>query len=161
MAGSTKLQFEHHWNMKTLFDKTTRDELITRINTVTDNSAAQWGKMTACQMLKHCALFEEMTLGRMKTKRAFIGLLFGKMALKGFLKDGKLMTRNSPTAKELITTGNGNITAEKANWITLMGEYEHFSNPDFVHPFFGKMTKEQIGYMAYKHADHHLRQFNA
>lgn len=32
---------------------------------------------------------------------------------------------------------------------------------DFMHPFFGKITREQIGYLAYKHDDHHLRQFNA
>jgi len=29
-----------------------------------------------------------------------------------------------------------------------------------MHPFFGKMTKEQVGYLAYKHTDHHLWQFN-
>ena len=50
---------------------------------------------------------------------------------------------------------------EKAKWIALIGGNADFSNPDFVHSFFGKMTKEQIGYMAHKHADHHLRQFNS
>jgi len=45
----------------------------------------------------------------------------------------------------------------------LINEYSAYSFPDysFVHPFFGKMTKEQIGYHAYKHIDHHLRQFNS
>jgi len=42
-----------------------------------------------------------------------------------------------------------------------MKEYDHYSNDGFIHPFFGKLTKEQAGYMAYKHIDHHLRQFNA
>jgi hypothetical protein len=37
--------------------------------------------------------------------------------------------------------------------------YANYSNPGFVHDFFGKMTDEQIGIFAYKHADHHLRQF--
>jgi hypothetical protein len=29
-----------------------------------------------------------------------------------------------------------------------------------VHPFFGKLTAEQAGRIAYKRIDHHLSQFN-
>ena len=50
---------------------------------------------------------------------------------------------------------------KKRNGLLLIEEYEHYSNPDFIHDFFGKMTKEQIGLLAYKHTDHHLRQFNS
>ena len=45
-------------------------------------------------------------------------------------------------------------------WIALIEGYAQYSNTDFVHAFFGKMTKEQVGIMTYKHTDHHLRQFN-
>jgi Protein of unknown function (DUF1569) len=146
--------------MTSVFDKITRDELIDRINSLNDNSTAQWGKMTVFQMVKHCRLFEEMTLGKTKYKRGFIGLLFGKMALKQNLKDETPLRRNTPTLPEFIIKDTGNLAAEKMKWLALMDEYEHFSNHDFVHPFFGKMTKEQVGYLAYKHTDHHLRQFN-
>jgi len=148
--------------MKTTFDKTTRDELINRINALTENSKAQWGKMTISQMLKHCILWEEMILGQLKCKRSFIGRLFGKMALKGLIKDEKPMMRNAPTSPELkVTENNGNVASERTKWIALIEGHAHFSNPGFIHPFFGKMTTEQIGYMAYKHIDHHLRQFNS
>jgi len=40
-------------------------------------------------------------------------------------------------------------------------QYADYNNPKFIHPFFGPMTKEQIGFFAYKHSDHHLRQFGA
>ena len=50
--------------MKSIFDKTTRGELINRINTVEQNSTAHWGKMNVYQMLKHCMLWEEMLLGK-------------------------------------------------------------------------------------------------
>ena len=148
--------------MKTIFDKTTRDELINRINTLNENNTAQWGKMTIYQMIKHCALWEEMALSKKKYKRAFIGRLFGKMALKGLIKDDRPLARNAPTIPELkIKEKKGNVASERTKWIALIQEYAHFSNPDFVHPFFGKVTKEQIGYLAYKHADHHLRQFKS
>ena len=146
--------------MKTVFDKTTRDELINRINTLNENSTAQWGKMTVYQMMKHCTLWEEMMLGKKIYKRAFLGLLFGKIALKGLIKDEKPMTRNTPTIPELKIKGKGDVVAERAKWVALVEEHAHISNTGFDHPFFGKLTKEQIGYLVYKHTDHHLRQFN-
>jgi len=148
--------------MKTIFDKATRDELIARINTLSENSTAQWGKMNAYQMLKHSTLWVEWVLADEKHKQAFIGRVFGKMALKGLLKDEGPLRRNTPTLPELkVQERNGDIESEKKKWIVLIAELAHFSNPDFVHTFFGKMTNEQIGYLAYKHTDHHLRQFNS
>lgn len=148
--------------MKTIFDKITRNELIIRINTLNENSTAQWGKMNIYQMLKHCMRYEEMLLGKNKYKRAFLGRLFGKISLKNFMKDENPIKRNLPTLPELkVSEINSNVSSEKTKWIALIEEYAHFSNPDFVHPFLGKMTKEQIGYLDYKHTDHHLRQFNS
>ena len=147
--------------MKTVFDKATREELINRINHLNENSEGQWGKMTVYQMVKHCRLWEEMTQGKIISKRVFIGRLFGRMALKMMLKDDKPMGKNAPTSKELIVKEpNGDFVSERNQWIALLHEYDHFSPTGFIHPFFGKMTKEQIGYFAYKHTDHHLRQFN-
>jgi Protein of unknown function (DUF1569) len=147
--------------MKTIFDPATKNELIARISSLNENSTAQWGKMNVYQMVKHCVLWEEMALGKKKYKRSFIGYLFGKMALRNIIKDEKPLARNTPTVPEFKVKENGNISDEKAKWVSLIQEYAHFSNHDFEHPFFGKMTKEQIGYMAYKHIDHHLRQFNS
>lgn len=150
--------------MKTIFDKTTRDELIIRINSINENCTAQWGKMNLYQMLKHCTIWEEWILGKNKPvyKQAFIGFIFGKMALKRMIKDEKPLDRNVPTSAQFkVQETTGNIVAEKNKWIALIEEYEHYSNPDFIHDFFGKMTKEQIGYLNYKHTDHHLRQFNS
>jgi hypothetical protein len=147
--------------MKSIFEKATRDELISRINSLHEKSGAQWGKMNVYQMLKHCTIWEEMIQGKKQYKRMFIGRLFGKMALNKVLKDDAPLQRSTPTIPELmIKEKNGNILNQKAEWISRIEEYANFSNDEFVHVFFGKMTKEQIGYLVYKHIDHHLRQFN-
>ncbi|BAU55097.1 DinB family protein [Mucilaginibacter gotjawali] len=147
--------------MKTVFDEETRRELIERINNLNENSLAQWGKMNVYQTIKHCILADENYLGKRNYKRTFLGRVIGKIALKGMLKDDKPMSRNAPTGKDFkITETKGNLAAEKAKWIASIREYGDFSNPGFVHWFFGKMTKEQVGYFAYKHNDHHLRQFD-
>ncbi|MEO6719338.1 MAG: DUF1569 domain-containing protein [Ferruginibacter sp.] len=148
--------------MKTIFDQATRDEVINRINSLNENSTAQWGKMNIYQMLKHCTLSEELYLGKTHHKRSFIGRLFGAMALKNMLKDEKPMQRNSPTSPVFkVKETAGDTLSEKMKWISLVKEYGQYSNEYYTHWFFGKMTKEQVGYFVYKHTDHHLRQFNS
>ncbi|MEO5890522.1 MAG: DUF1569 domain-containing protein [Ferruginibacter sp.] len=148
--------------MKTVFDKTTRDELISRIDALNENSAAQWGKMNVYQMLKHCTLCEEMYLGKKKYKRVFLGRLFGKIGLKNLMKDDRPLGRNAPTGADFkIKEKSGDLLSEKIKWISLIDEYARFSNHDFEHWFFGKMSKKEVGYFVYKHSDHHLRQFNS
>ena len=146
--------------MKTIFDKSTNDQLIARISLIDENSTAKWGKMTVYQMLKHCTLWEEMLRGDKVITRMFLGRLIGRIALKGVLKDEKPMSRNAPTVPGFEIKDHGNVLEEKARWIAMAKEHPYFANDNFIHPFFGKMTKEQIGYLAYKHSDHHLRQFN-
>ena len=146
--------------MKTLLDKAIRDELISRINSLNPVNKAAWGKMNVYQMLKHCAIAEESYLGKKAYKRILIGRLIGRKVLKEILKDDSPMMRNAKTSKDFVVTGNGDIEPEKKKWIALINEYETCSNAGIVHWFFGPMTKEQVGYFSYKHADHHLRQFN-
>ena len=146
--------------MKSVFDKTTRDELISRINLLNENSKAQWGKMNVYQMLRHCALWEEMLLGKKQYRQSFFGRLFGKWALKNMLKD-EPMKPNLPTVSSFKISDNGDVAAAKAEWINLLAEHARQKNSGFVHPFFGKLTAEQAGRIAYKHIDHHLRQFNS
>ena len=146
--------------MKTVFDKPTREELINRINNLEDNSAPQWGKMTVCQMLKHCRLWEEMIQTNKKYKRVLLGYLFGKMALKQLLQKDIPIKPNSPTIPELVVKDHSDLHSERTKWISLIESYASFPHAEFLHPFFGRMTKEQIGYFAYKHSDHHLRQFS-
>lgn len=145
--------------MKSVFEPETIKELVSRISSVSAQNEAKWGKMDAFQMVKHCTLSEEMMLGQMKIKRVLIGRLIGKMILKKVLKDDAPFGKNSPTSPKLKTTHeSGDIEQQKKEWIDRVGQYSGFDS-GFVHPFFGPMTREQIGRFAYKHADHHLRQF--
>jgi hypothetical protein len=78
------------------------------------------------------------------------------------LKDETPLQKNAPTSPHFkIKEPRGNVSDEKFRWMALVQEYAKFSNNNFVHWFFGRMTKEQVGYFAYKHIDHHLRQFKS
>lgn len=103
-----------------------------------------------------------MMLGEIKIKRVLIGRIIGKMVLKKALEEGKPFGKNSPTSPLLETTKEtGDFELQKKEWLDRIEKYAEFSNHNFVHPFFGKMSTEQIGVFVYKHADHHLRQFGA
>lgn len=146
--------------MKSIFDSETRSQLTQRISAITENNTALWGKMNAFQMVRHCTLCEDMMQGKIMIKRVFIGRIIGKMILKKALKEGMPFGKNSPTSTLLKTTTDaGDIEMQKKEWLQRIDGYSDFKNENFVHPFFGPMTKDQIGIFVYKHADHHLRQF--
>lgn len=146
--------------MKSILDPSAQEEIIQRISNLTDDHQPHWGKMNAFQMAKHCCLCEDMMQGTSKIKRVFLGRLIGKMVLKKALAQDKPFGKNSPTSPLLVTTtASGDIESQKNAWIQKLRAYNDFNDKGFVHPFFGKMTKDQIGVFVYKHNDHHLRQF--
>lgn len=149
--------------MKTIFDKPTREELIARIALLHDNSHVHWGKMNVFQMVKHNTYWNDWILGKDNHtySQVFLGKVFGKMALRKMIKDEKPFDKNIPTSSQFqVKETNGDLEAEKMKWISLTMAYENYNNPSFIHDFFGKMTKEQIGILVFKHSDHHLRQFD-
>lgn len=148
--------------MNTIFDKNIRGQLISRIERINEDKKAVWGKMNLIQMLKHNTYWNRWILGKDNHtyKQAFMGKVFGKIALKRMIRDEKPFDKSIPTSDQFkVEESNGNIEFKKANWISLINEYEDFSNPNFIHDFFGKMTTDQIGILVHKHTDHHLRQF--
>jgi hypothetical protein len=150
--------------MKTVFDSQVREELIERIKSLNKDHKAQWGQMNLFQMVKHNTYWNGWIWGKDKHtyKQVLMGKIFGKMALRKMIKDEKPLDKNIPTSSQFkVKEKNGDLEAEKLKWILLTKAYENYDNPDFIHDFFGKMTKEQIGILAYKHSDHHLRQFGA
>ncbi len=149
--------------MKSVFNAADNAEFIERINKLTPSSTALWGKMNVSQILAHCQPFIRLAIGDLELKRAFIGILFGKMAKKKILNDEPL-DRNLPTLKQARMTGKKDFDEEKAALITLVKRMQK-ARPDGLvkhqHPFFGELTPEEWDKLNTKHLDHHLRQFGA
>ena len=77
-------------------------------------------------------MFDEWILGKGHPvyKQAIIGRVFGKIALKGLLKNEASMKRNMVTiAGFRIKETAGDIKVQKDKWGALIREYEYFSNP--------------------------------
>jgi hypothetical protein len=150
--------------MKSLFNKNDNQEVINRINSLSNISQALWGKMNVSQMLSHCQVPLKVAFGEMKLKRGIPGFLFGKMVRKKLTKDETPFDKSLPTDKGFIVTDQREFEKEKNNLIGIVKRFQE-TGPDGLskdpHPFFGKMTSQDWDTIQWKHLDHHLRQFGA
>ena len=73
-------------------------------------------------------------------KQKFLGRLFGKMALKGFIKDEKPLKRNVPSLPEFrVKEASGDVAAQKENGSHYdRKNTQHFSKSYSLHAFFAK-----------------------
>lgn len=147
--------------VKNLFDPEVKQEIIERINTLTPQSPRQWGKMEVAQMLAHLQQPLEVALGIRTIKGSFFMNLILPL-FKKTLWDEKPWKKGLPTDATYITTGKlKEFVAEKAKLLELVSRFEEKDINLEKHPVFGRMNKEQWSKSAWKHIDHHLKQFGA
>jgi Protein of unknown function (DUF1569) len=144
--------------VKNLFDPAVKQDIVDRINKLTPESKALWGKMNAGQMLAHCQVPIGVAEGTHKLKRTFIGRIFGPIA-KPMLYNEKPFKRTLPTDKSFVMTDQKDFEMEKQKLLTMISNFTEANMVDEPHPFFGKLTKEQWSIGSWKHLDHHLQQF--
>jgi hypothetical protein len=145
--------------MKTFFDKSHRDELQERLNSLSAESKSNWGKMSSAQMLAHCTAAMQVPVGDLPTQWSAYGLI-GWM-LKGMIYNEKPFVKNAPTGKEFRISTQREFDQERARFIEAFQKLA--LGPSNIcchkHPFFGKMTDRDWGHLIYKHLDHHFQQF--
>lgn len=147
--------------MKTIFSEADKNEILSRIEKLTPESPAIWGKMNVSQMLAHCAAGAQMPTGDIIVKSSPVQII-GQFFKKSIIHSDKPLRKNSPTAPELTMVDKKEFEKEKAAFIAAVNKlYAGGENGIKLekHAFFGKMTPKEWGILNYKHADHHLRQF--
>lgn len=148
--------------IKTIFDPFLREETISRAKKLEENLLPKWGTLNAFQMVKHCRLFEAWIqgVGDWDYSASRTTSAQASQALAQITADDTPLMHFAPSSEVLIVKeAEGDFELEKNLWLDLLKSYQNYNNPSFVHDFFGKMTPDQIGILAYKHTDHHLRQF--
>ena len=147
--------------MSSLFNQSQANQIIERINQLSADTKAQWGKMSVTQMLAHSQPPLKVATGDLKLKRGLIGFLFGGIAKKQLLADHPFK-KNLPTSKEFLVKDHREFEVEKQKLISLINEFQQKGKPGLSkdpHPFFGKLTPDEWDLLQWKHLDHHLRQF--
>jgi hypothetical protein len=147
--------------MKNLSDQPTFEELKNRIENLPPDCKAQWGKMNAAQMMAHLQWPLQAALSDKPMPRMLLGRLIGWIFKKKLYNDDAWKP-GLPTAKEFMVADDRDFENEKKLLQQKVAAFYAAGKDgigNFVHPMFGKMTKDQWGMSAYKHIDHHLRQF--
>jgi hypothetical protein len=145
--------------MKSIFDKEVQEEILRRAKTLKPYSVRLWGKMSVEQMLWHLSAQLRIGLGDIAMKPWF-NKIISRIAVWTF---GIRIpwSNNLMTAKEMKNDNPASFQVEQDNFLITFDRFlakaEHFKYSP--HPIFGEMSREEWGKIAYKHIDHHFRQF--
>jgi hypothetical protein len=144
--------------MKSVWQKSSREDLERRLDRLTPDTRPLWGKFTAPQMVAHLIEGVRMALGEVKP--APRDTPFKRFPLKQIIIYLAPFPKGAPTAPELLVgvpqEWNGQVQRLKDLMARFAGG-SHKTLPE--HPAFGKLSRTAWGVLAYKHMDHHLRQF--
>lgn len=148
-----------------LFDETKRAEIIARINKLTPENQAAWGKMNANQMLCHCTDQLRGCLGELGWKTDGSNFL-SRSLLKFLVLYVIKIPKDVPTLKRVDqVNGDGTRPTDfESDRKTLLEFIEKMTSQtdDFAwspHFKFGALNRKEWGILAHKHLDHHLKQF--
>lgn len=150
-------------DMKNMFEAVTVDDVKTRLGKLGPQSERLWGKMTAAQMLAHCAVSLQWALGEVVPEKGPLpARILGWFVKPIVFRNEDPLRKNSPTAKSLVVSDERDLEQERKRLLGLIDKFAAggaarcTKNP---HSFFGQMAPEEWAILMYKHLDHHLRQF--
>ncbi len=149
--------------MKSLFNPEDLEETRNRIFLIKENFEPKWGRMNAAQMFRHCDKILQVALGKLiLPKRNLLIQTIGiitKIEMKIF-NNG--IPRNMPTFDKVKVSENCNFEKSRENLLKTLDEFISKAEKNNLlseHQLFGKMTKQDWGFLEYKHINHHLKQF--
>lgn len=151
--------------MKTIADQRTLDQLTSRLERITANSERRWGTLTAPEMLCHLGDASDGVLGRRVTPGSVPGrplplplkwlLLYSAIP---FPKGVETRPGVNPRKEGTRPADFERDLARAIDGLRALAVAAPESLPP-THFRFGTMSRTAWHRWAYKHVDHHLRQF--
>lgn len=151
--------------LKNLFDPIMMEDTKRRVLCLRPEAKRQWGSLEVGQMLAHCTAGMEMARGALHARRApFPARLIGALIKPLVFRDDKPIRRNSPSSPDLFPAkpAERDFMSERSRLIAALEDFAKQGPAGCSrdpHPFFGPLRPEEWAILAYKHIDHHLRQF--
>ena len=148
--------------MKNILNPPVKEELLSRIDKLTPDSKAVWGKMNVNQNLRHLAMAFDIPTGKLDPTPVNPPPL-PKWLFKLFLLNAKPPKEKAETFAEInIVANNINPTDFETERNNLKKAIDNFCNAQTLIPenkLAGKFKRDDWGKLNYNHTDHHLRQF--
>lgn len=147
--------------MKSIWHDEARQELHDRVERVTWDAPAVWGRFTPPTMICHLADSLKMAMGDLKVAPKHLPIRYPP--LKQLIIYVAPFPRSAPTAPELLTRAPQEWANDVADVQALLDRAASSRTTDSwpEHPAFGELSKRAWGVLIYRHMDHHLKQFGA
>jgi hypothetical protein len=147
--------------MKSIWNAPDHRELRDRVQRLTPDNVAKWGKMSVAQMVVHLSSSLRMASGELAVAPKRLPVRyppFKQLALYWIP-----MPKNMPTAPELMARQPGEWGTELRDLVEQLDAVVRrgAGATAATHPAFGRMSGKHWGVLVYRHMDHHLRQFGA
>src|ERR1700674_532470 len=147
--------------MSSMWGDDSRREIKDRLERVTPDRKAQWGKMSAPQMVCHLAESLKMALGELPVEPKRLPIRYPP--LKQFIVYLAPFPKNAPTAPELLARSPRDWHADVADLQALVNRFTPRGAggrwPE--HPASAKLSDGAWGVFFFRHMDHHLKQCGA
>ncbi len=148
--------------MKTLQNPADKRAFMARLNALTPQAQASWGKMSVDQMLRHLSDLVETATGTRTQPGSWLTSLL-TVVLGRFLKS-RLVSSDRPLPRNLGSAplpASEGFAAEKARLLALLDRFEGRNLSTQPLPIFGRMSATDWDKFLVKQLEHHLLQFGA
>jgi len=148
--------------MKNIFRREDSQGFVKRINQLTPESKALWGKMNIAQMLAHCNVAYEMVYEDIHTRPNILMKFVLKLLVKNKVVNDTPYPKNNQTAPQFVINDIRNFDIEKERLISYINKTQTLGEKEFEgkesHSF-GRLSSKEWNNMFAKHLEHHLSQF--
>lgn len=146
--------------MSTFWDAAARADLCRRIDRLTPDATRAWGTFTVAQMVAHLNDALRMSIGELPVAPKRGPLRY--WPIRPLIIHVLPFPKGAPTAPELLARGDRAVLPDEqaafhALAARVAAKLPSSGWPD--HPAFGRLSHKDWGVLAYRHTDHHLRQF--
>ncbi len=139
------------------------EALTARLNAITEQSPRKWGRMTANQMFCHLSDAFLAVRGDRPVAKNVDNVLTRTIVKYVALKTRMPWPKGAPTMPECDAEKKGTPPAvfahDRARAVEVLRQFAAPASTTMRHPLFGPMTHDEWMIWAYRHTDHHLRQF--
>ena len=145
--------------MPTLFDPSARAQIVSRLSRLAPDRQPLWGRMNAGQVQTHLADQLRSGLGDLACRSR--GGPFRFFPLRELIIYLLPWPKGVPTAPELLSTSPAEFAGDQKVLAELVERFgtRKDGEPWGEHPAFGRISRRAWGVLAWRHLDHHLRQF--
>jgi inhibitor of KinA sporulation pathway (predicted exonuclease) len=142
---------------KNLYDADVYEEMLTRMSILTPGTQAVWGSMDVAQMLAHCSEVQDVYNG--KPLDVPFWMLLARPIVRPMLLSEKPFPKNLQTIDQFQVADPEEFDTQRERLINALRTMHAFGRRDLNHKLMGRMTEAEVGWVTYRHLDHHFRQF--